>query len=113
MLLVYYIVYLYKGKIMDKLLYTFNDWLLANEEALPKGAGLFSNIHIALIILMGICIIAFYFIFKKYKTFALKLTTVLCYIMIISRLFRMGLLWLSDTNTFVEILPWHLCHVMA
>ncbi len=98
---------------MNKMLYSFSDWLLANEEALPKGSGLFSTIHIVLMILMGTCIVAFYFLFKKHKQFALKLTTVLCYIMMISRLFRMILLWTTATNSFVEILPWHLCHVMA
>lgn len=97
----------------NTLLYSFYDWLLANEQALPKGRGLFSPIHIALIIFMCVCIVAFYYIFKKYKSFALKLTTILCYIMFISRLFRMGLLWLTGTNNFLQILPWHLCHVMA
>lgn len=98
---------------MNILLYNFSDWLLANEEALPKGSGLFSSIHIALMALMAITIVVFYIAFKKHKAFALKLTTVLCYVMIISRLFRMVLLWTTGTNTFIEVLPWHLCHVMA
>lgn len=98
---------------MHTLLYSFSDWMLANEKTLPKGDGLFSVLHIVLLVALLASTIAFYLFSKKYKKASLKITTVLCYIMIVSRLFRMILLWATHTNTFVEILPWHLCHVMA
>ena len=41
------------------------------------------------------------------------MTTVLCWLMLFFRLFRMALLYFLGTQTFVEVLPWHLCHVMS
>lgn len=92
---------------------TFYDWVFANEAALQAGPGLFSKPHIIFMVLMGIWIIFASFLFHKYREAALKATTFLCYFMMISRLFRMLLLWISGTNTFFEILPWHLCHLMS
>ena len=94
-------------------LLTFYDWVFANADALPAGPGLFSTPHIIFIILMGLWIILSSYLFYKHPKFALKLTTFLCYFMMISRLFRMFLLWLSGTATFFEVLPWHLCHLMS
>lgn len=97
---------------MSNMLFTFTDWVLAHD-TLPKGQGLFSATHIVLIVLLAAWVVISYLIFRKYKSFALKLTTFLCYFMVVSRLFRMGLLYFSKENTFVEVLPWHLCHLMS
>lgn len=93
-------------------LYSFNDWLFGSD-SLPKGGGLYCPTHIILMIVMAGWIVGSYFLFKKYKNFAYSLTKVLCWFMIISRILRMCLLFFSKVNTFVEVLPWHLCHLMA
>lgn len=94
-------------------LFTFTDWLLANEDELPKGKGIFCAMHIIFIVIMCLWIIGSFFLFRKYKTFAHKLTVFLCYFMMISRVGRMILLWATGTESFVEVWPWHLCHAMA
>lgn len=94
-------------------IFSFYDWLIENREVMGDGPGLWCPLHITLMILLAGWIVAFWFIAKKHKKFALKLTTVLCILMIFNRLFRMALLYFSHTQTFVEVLPWHLCHVMS
>lgn len=94
------------------MLFTFYDWLIA-DSSLPKGSGLYCPTHIVLIFILFGWIVASFFIFKKYKNFAFKLTKFLCWFMVISRIFRMCLLFFTKTNTLVEVLPWHLCHLMA
>ena len=93
--------------------FTFYDWLIENKEVMGVGPGLWCPLHITLIVLLAAWLVAFWFIAAKHKNFALKLTTVLCWIMIFSRLFRMGLLFFSGKQSFVEVLPWHLCHLMS
>ncbi len=93
--------------------FTFYDWLIENKEAMGVGPGLWCPLHITLIVLLAAWLVCFWFIAAKHKKFALKLTTVLCWIMIFSRLFRMGLLFFSGKQSFVEVLPWHLCHLMS
>lgn len=97
---------------MSLLNFTFYDWLLAHDN-LPLGKGLFCTMHIILMVLLFTWVVVSYLIFVKYKTFALKFTTFLCWFMVISRLFRMILLAATKTNTVVEVLPWHLCHLMS
>ena len=93
--------------------FTFYDWLIENEEVMGDGPGLWCPLHIVLMVALGVWLVVAFFLFRKYKDFALKLTTVLCYLMIFFRIFRMGLLYFSEKQTFVEILPWHLCHLMC
>ena len=93
--------------------FTFYDWLVENKEVMGDGPGLWCPLHITFIVLLLAWIVASFFIFKKYKSFALKLTTVLCFIMLFFRIFRMTLLLISGKQTFVEVLPWHLCHLMS
>lgn len=92
---------------------TFYDWLIENKEVMGVGPGLWCPLHISLIVLLAAWLVAFWFIARKHRAFALKLTTVLCWVMIISRLFRMGLLYFSGKQSLVEVLPWHLCHLMS
>ena len=94
-------------------IFTFYDWLIENANALGDGPGLWCPLHITLICVLSCWLIACWFIFKKYKSFALKFTAVLCWVLLFFRIFRMALLFFSGTQTFVEMLPWHLCHVMS
>lgn len=93
--------------------FTFYDWLVENTEVMGDGPGLWCPLHITLLVLLVAWIVGSFFLFKKYKNFALKLTTVLCFVMVFFRIFRMALLLISGKQTFVEVLPWHLCHLMS
>ena len=90
----------------------FYDWLIEKGE-LGVGPGLWCTLHIVLMVVLLSWMIACWFIFSKYKNFALKLTKVVCYLMIFFRVGRMLLLMISGKETVVEALPWHLCHIMA
>ncbi len=93
--------------------FSFYDWLIENKDVMGDGPGLWCPLHITLMVLLATWLVVSWFIFKKHKKFAMILTTVLCVLMIFFRLFRMALLYFSGTQTFVEVLPWHLCHVMS
>ncbi len=98
---------------MINAIFTFYDWLIENAEVMGDGPGLWCPLHITLMVLLATWLVACWFLFKKYKKIALTLTTVLCYLMLFFRIFRMCLLYFSGSQTFIEILPWHLCHVMS
>lgn len=98
---------------MSNMLFTFKDWAIANDSALPKGGGLFSATHIAMIVLMVVWIVGTFILFAKYRNLALKIVTFCCYFMMFSRSFRMIFEIVVGTNTVIEMMPWHLCHVMA
>ncbi len=93
--------------------FTFYDWLIENKEVMGTGPGLWCPLHITLMCLLFAWLVAAAFIFHKHKQFAMTFTKVLCWLMIFFRLFRMGLLFFSGSQSFVEVLPWHLCHVMS
>jgi len=93
--------------------FTFYDWLIERAEVMGDGPGLWCPLHITLMVALAAWLVACWFIFKRHKKFALIFTTVLCYIMLFFRVFRMALLYFSGQQTFIEILPWHLCHVMS
>lgn len=93
--------------------FTFYDWLIENKETMGVGPGLWCTLHIVLIVFLTVWLVICWFLCRKYKNFAMKMTTVLCWMMIFFRVFRMLLLWLSGKQTFWEVLPWHLCHVMS
>lgn len=92
--------------------FTFYNWLIETGD-LGEGPGLWCPLHIALMVLLFSWMVLCFFIFRKYKSFALKLTTVLCYVMLFFRIFRMLLLMISGKESVVGALPWHLCHIMA
>lgn len=93
--------------------FSFWDWLIENKEVMGDGPGLWCPLHFALMGLLAAWLVACWFIFKKYPKFALKFTFVLCILMLVTRVFRMALLYFSGVQTFVEMLPWHLCHLMC
>lgn len=93
--------------------FSFYDWLIEKVDVMGDGPGLWCNLHIILMCLLAAWLVACWFICSKHKKFALTMTKVLCWVMLFFRVFRMGLLYFSGTKTFVEILPWHLCHVMS
>jgi len=92
--------------------FTFYDWLIETGD-LGVGPGLWCTLHIVLMVCLFAWMIACWFIFKRYKNFALKFTKVLCYLMIFFRIARMLLLIVTGKQGIVEALPWHLCHIMA
>ena len=93
--------------------FSFYDWLIENGEVMCDGPGLWCPLHITLMVALAVWLVACWFIFKKHKKFAMIFTTVLCWLMIFFRVFRMCLLYFSGSKTLVEVLPWHLCHVMS
>lgn len=93
--------------------FSFYDWLIENADVMGDGPGLWCPLHITLMCLLAAWLVSCWFICKKHKGFAMKMTKVLCWMMLGFRLFRMALLFFSGTQTFIEILPWHLCHVMS
>ena len=98
---------------MSNMLFTFKDWLIPNSSTLPKGGGLFSVTHIVMIVLMFLWIVGTFLLFAKRHSLAHKVVTFCCYFMMFSRTFRIVFETIVGTNTFVEMWPWHLCHVMA
>ena len=97
---------------MNLLGFTFYNWLIETGD-LGVGPGLWCPLHIILMVVLFAWIIVSWFIFKKHKEFALRLTKVVCYLMVFFRIGRMLLLMITGKNTVVEALPWHLCHIMA
>ncbi len=91
----------------------FYDWLIENADVMGDGPGLWCPLHITLMVLLAAWLVVCWFLCKKYEKFALRMTFVLSIVMISFRVFRMALLYFSGTQTIIEILPWHLCHVMS
>jgi len=94
------------------LAYSFTNWLIETGD-LGKGPGLWCVMHFILMFLLFTWMIGCFVIFRRHKKFALKVTKVVCYIMISFRIFRMLLLIVSGKETIVQAMPWHLCHIMA
>ena len=94
-------------------MFTFTDWLFENKEALGEGPGLWCSLHIVLIVVMLAWLTVSFFLFRKYKNFAMKFTFVLAIIMPSIRGLRMIVQLISGHFSFVEVLPWHLCHLMS
>ena len=94
-------------------MFTFTDWLFENKEALGEGPGLWCSLHIVLIVIMLAWLTVSFFLFRKYKNFAMKFTFVLAIIMPSIRVLRMIVQLISGDFSFVEVLPWHLCHLMS
>lgn len=92
---------------------TFLDWLTDNWVAFAPGPGLWSTLHITLMVLFAAWTIGFIFIAFKFPKFAKKFGAVLAILMVILRIMRMIVMVASGRFTFVQALPWHLCHVMC
>lgn len=93
---------------------TFWDWMIANEDVLGSGKGLFCSLHICLIVFLFAWIVASFFIFRKWKKFARVFCMVVVIFMLISRLFRMIFgACVGTGNIWSNLLPWHLCHIMC
>jgi len=97
---------------MNLMLVNFYDWLIEKGD-LGVGPGLWCTLHIILMVFLFLWIIACWIVFSKHKTFALKVTKIVCYLMIFFRIGRMLLLMISGKESVVQALPWHLCHIMA
>lgn len=98
---------------MSKMLVSFYDWLIANPEAFEKGPGLFCGLHIALIVFLAAWLIGSYFLFRRFPKFTKGAILGMCIYMVVARVFRMILLVATGVNTWVEVLPFHLCHIMS
>jgi len=92
---------------------TFYDWLTENLDAFESGQGLFCPLHIALIIVMFLWFIALIVLAIKFPKFAKKFGAVLAITMVVLRIFRMIVQLASGKFTFVEVLPFQLCHMMC
>lgn len=92
---------------------TFLDWLTENLDAFGPGKGLFCTTHIVLMIVLAIWLVAFIIIAKKYPKFTKTFGAVLAITMCSLRIVRMIIQVSSGKYTFVEALPWHLCHIMC
>lgn len=92
---------------------TFLDWLTENLDAFGPGPGLYCPLHIVLICILAAWLISFIFIARKYPNFTKKFGAVLAITMMVLRIIRMVVQVASGKYTFVEALPWHLCHIMC
>ncbi|MBQ7453023.1 MAG: YwaF family protein [Clostridia bacterium] len=93
---------------------TFYDWLTKSYEGkVAPGGGLWCNMHFILLGLLVIWLVVITIVFIKNKTFARSFCYVLCFIMIVSRLLRMAIQLSVMGYSFLEILPWQLCHLLA
>lgn len=89
------------------------EWFNGNRVGHLQGGGLFSTLHIVLIVIFFLIIIANYIISKKNHKYASIVIYACCIIMPISRITRMIMEVSFGLKTPVEILPFHLCHLMS
>ncbi len=92
---------------------SFWEWLTYSEDVQYVKEGLYSPLHIGLICFLAIWLVSMFFVFKKYPHFARKMIVTLAIFMIISRLFRMILRICTGLDSFIEAMPWELCHIMC
>lgn len=92
---------------------TFLDWLTENLDAFGPGKGLYCTTHIILMITLAAWLISFIFIAFRHPNFAKKFGAVLAITMSVLRIIRMIVQVASGKYSFVEALPWHLCHIMC
>jgi len=98
---------------MYRLLVSFYDWLIANPEVLGEGPGLFSTLHICLMIFLTAWLVGMFFLFRRFSKFAKYAILGMCVYILVVRIFRMILCVATGINTWVEVLPFHLCHIMS
>ena len=95
------------------MLSAFIDWFTGNRDNHLPGKGLFSPLHIILIVCFFLIIIFNIYYSYKNKKYADKVVTICCIIMPISRLIRMIMEIAFGLKQPLETLPFHLCHIMA
>lgn len=99
---------------MNRLLsYTFVDWLTGNGETLSKGAGLWSWLHFTLMFLLVSYLVLCFFLARKCPNFTHKYLVFISWFMLISRILRMAIQFFVSKQSFIEVLPWHICHILA
>lgn len=96
---------------INNLCATFLDWLTENTSAYAPGPGLFCTAHIILMVAMAIMVAVLIVVAFKFPVFAKKFGAVLAITMVVLRIIRMIIMVSSGKYSFVEILPWHLCHI--
>lgn len=89
------------------------EWFNGNRSNQTLGGGLFSSLHLILIALFFILIIVNFIISKKNHKYASIIIFVCCIVMPISRIIRMIMEVSFSLKTPIEILPFHLCHLMS
>jgi len=95
------------------MLVSIKEWFNGNRSNHLPGGGLFSTLHIILIIFFFVLIFTNFILSKKYHTYANKLILICCIIMPISRIIRMIMEVSFELKTPIEVLPFHLCHLMS
>ncbi len=98
---------------MSKLLVSFYDWLIANPVAFEQGPGLFSPLHICLMVFLAVWLVAMFFVFKRFPKFTKYAILGMSIYILVPRVFRMILCVATGINTWLEVLPFHLCHIMS
>ena len=88
-------------------------WFNGDRTNQLPGDGLFCELHIILILVFFLIIIADFFISKKNHKFASKVVLICCICMPLFRATTMLLKLIFKLQTPVEVLPFHLCHLMA
>ena len=92
------------------MLITLKEWFNGSRVNQLPGDGLFSTVHIFLIIIFFIVIIMNFIFSKKNHKYASKMILICCVVMPISRLIRMTMEVCFGLKTPLEALPFHLCH---
>lgn len=88
-------------------------WFNGDRTNQDSGGGLFSTLHIILIVCFFLIIIANYFLSRKNHKYASTVVLVCCICMPAFRLITMIMKVLFKLQTPIEALPFHLCHLMA
>lgn len=92
---------------------SIKEWFNGNRVNHLPGGGLFSSLHLVLIALFFLITIINFIISKKNHKYASIVILICCIIMPISRLTRMIMELSFSLKSPIEIIPFHLCHVMA
>ena len=92
---------------------TFYDWISGNRANYLPGKGLFSPLHIVLIICFFVIITFNIFYSYKNHKYADKVILICCIVMPISRFIRMIMEVCFGLKSPLEVLPFHLCHIMS
>lgn len=95
------------------MLNAITDWFTGSRDNHLPGKGLFSPLHIILIILFFAIIIFNIIYSRKNNKYADKVVLICCIVMPISRLIRMIMEVCFGLKQPLEALPFHLCHIMS
>jgi uncharacterized membrane protein YwaF len=96
---------------------TFFDWLLNNTDNYTRlyepYQGLFSPLHVSLMIILVVWLLACPLLFNKFPNFSKKFALTATVIMLTLRVARMCMEFFLDGKSFAQIMPWHICHIMC